>query len=172
VRFLKRAFEIGIISSIFVATVPFGQVVAEAEAEATSACFTHKAEEKDFSTKINVARRAGGLAPVTLDAELTRVARKHTFEMSERVRLHHTSTADMRRRVTNWELLGENVGVNGTVGSLHAAFMRSPDHHANVMHKSFERIGIGTREIDGRLWVTVVFEGGRNPGTTLDMASC
>lgn len=167
-KFLKRALKVAVISSIFVATVPLGHVAAEAG----SNCFTHKAEEKGFFTKLNVVRKAAGRATLNLDKQLSRVARKHTAEMVNKDLLHHTSDAAMRRRVTNWQLLGENVGVGGTVDSLHVAFMNSPDHKANIMHRSFRHVGIGTKYAHGRLWVTVVFEAETNPGTTLRMASC
>jgi len=172
VSFLSRVLEVALIAAVLVTTAPFGDVAAEAEAPEQSGCLSYKAEENRFLNNINASRRAGSLEPLTLDRELTRVARKHTFEMGEESRLHHTSTTDLRRRVTNWRLLGENVGVDGTVESMHLAFMESPGHRANVMHERFERVGVGTREIDGRLWVTVVFEGGTDPGTRLAMRNC
>ena len=167
-KFLKRALKVAIVSSVFVATVPLGHVAAEAGSE----CFTYKAEEKGFFTKLNTARHAAGRPALNLDKQLSRVARKHTAEMVEKNLLHHTSGDAMRRRVTNWQLLGENVGVGGTVDSLHVAFMNSPDHKANIMKSDFRHVGIGTRYAHGRLWVTVIFEAETNPGTTLRMASC
>lgn len=167
-KFFKRALRVAVLSSIFVATVPLGHVAAEAGGE----CFSYQAEEKGFLNKINLERTRGGKGQLKLDPELTKVARKHTREMTDKNLLHHTSSRAFRARVTNWQLLGENVGVGGTVESLHIAFMNSPDHKANVMHGSFRHVGIGTRYAHGRLWVTVVFEAQTNPGTTLRMPRC
>jgi len=164
----KRALKVAVISSVFVATLPLGQVAAEAG----SGCFSYKAEERAFFKKTNVARKIAGRGELRLDRELTRVARRHTWEMTDKDVLHHTSETAMRRRVTNWQLLGENVGVGGTVDSLQVAFMNSPDHKGNIVHRGFRNVGIGTRKAHGRLWVTVVFEAETNPGTTLRMPSC
>lgn len=167
-KFLKMALKVAILSSIFVAIVPLGHVAAEAGGR----CIESKPEEKGFFRKMNDARGRAGDSSLRLDPELTKVARKHTREMTGANLLHHTDDTSMRRRVTNWRLLGENVGVGGTVDSLHVAFMNSPSHRSNVMHDEFRHVGIGTRYAHGRLWVTVVFEAESDPGTTLRMPNC
>ena len=167
-RFWERAVKVGLICAAFVAATPFQDVVAEAGAK----CFENKPEELAFFNRINLERRSGGRVQLELDPHLTKVARLHTREMTDKNLLHHTSTTAFRRRVTNWDLLGENVGVGGTVASLHRAFMGSPSHRDNVLFGSFRHIGIGTRERHGRLWVTVVFQAARNPGTSLRMPEC
>ena len=167
-KLLSRTLKVAIISSVFVATVPLGHV----SAEAGKRCLEYKSEEKGFFRKINDARAKGGRTRLQLDRQLTKVARKHTREMTAENLLHHTTETNMRRRVTNWVLLGENVGVGSTVDSLHVAFMNSPSHRDNVMHTSFRHVGVGTRHEHGRLWVTVVFEAQSDPGTTLPMPNC
>jgi uncharacterized protein YkwD len=107
-----------------------------------------------------------------MDPELSRVARKHTFEMVRRRTLYHTSAGKLRRRVVRWVLLGENVGVGGTVGSLHRAFMHSPAHRANVLRPTFNHSGVGVKKAGGRMWVTVIFQSRSNPGTRLRMPRC
>ena len=168
-KLFERTLKVAIISSAFLATVPLGHVAAEAGSQH---CFAHKAEEKGFFSKLNRARRAAGRSTLNLDRQLTKVARKHTKEMVEENLLHHTSSPALRRRVTHWQMLGENVGVGNTVDSLHVAFMNSPGHKANIMYNEFRHVGIGTRQAHGRLWVTVIFEAESNPGTTLFMSSC
>lgn len=167
-RFTKRAFKVALLCAVFVTAAPFSSLVAEAE----SNCFQNKPEELGFFNRINAARRGSSRVPLKLDPQLTKVARKHTREMTSKNLLHHTDTAAFRQRVTNWELLGENVGVGSTVESLDRAFMRSPTHRENVLYSSFRHVGIGTRIRHGRLWVTVVFEARSNPGTTLQMPRC
>ena len=166
--FTKRAAKVALLCAAFVMAGPFNSVVAEAG----SNCFQNKPAELGFFNKINVERRSRSRVQLRLDPHLTKVARKHSREMTARNLLHHTSTTNLRRRVTHWQTLGENVGVGGTVESLHRAFMESPSHRENVLYGSFRHVGIGTRERHGRLWVTVVFEAETNPGTTLRMPSC
>ena len=167
-RFTKRAFKVALLCAVFITASPFNTVVAEAE----SNCFRSKPEELGFFRRINGARLGSSRVQLKLDPHLTKIARKHSREMTGANVLHHTDTSAFRNRVTNWELLGENVGVGSTVDSLHHAFMQSPSHRENVLYSTFRHVGVGTRERHGRLWVTVVFEAESNPGTTLRMPNC
>lgn len=166
-RSITRFFGLSIILGLMMTLLPLSTAVA-----ADSGCWVTKASERGFARKINLARSATGRAKLSLDPELSRAARKHTFEMVRKDLLHHTSEANLRRRVTNWSTLGENVGVGGTVDSLHAAFMASPAHKDNILYKSFRHVGVGVVERNGRMWVTVIFEAATDPGTTLRMPSC
>lgn len=141
-------------------------------AEAGSGCWSSRTKEKSFAAKINKARTARGAGSLKLDPELSRVARLHTNEMVKANRLHHTSLTVLGRRVTNWVTLGENVGVGQTVTTLHSAFMDSPSHRDNVLFKAYNHVGVGTKQVGDRLWVTVIFEAQTNPGTTLKMPPC
>jgi len=136
-------------------------------------CYTYKADEKAFVSKMNAARANAGKGKLRLDPELSRASAVHTKEMKKAQLLHHTSTSALKRRVTNWNSLGENVGAGGSVDSLHAAFMASPAHKANIMHSGFNNVGVGsTVDASGRMWVTVIFESKANPGTPLKMPTC
>ena len=98
------------------------------------------------------------------------MARKHTYAMDSQNRLYHTASHKLKRRVTRWIVLGENVGVGGTVSSLHKAFMNSPAHKDNILYRPYRHVGVGVRRARGRMWVTVIFESRRDPGTRLDMS--
>jgi len=135
-------------------------------------CYRFNAAEKAFTSKMNQARKSKGLGTMKLDPELGKVGKKHTTEMIRANSLHHTSTTKLKRRVTNWVTLGENVGVGSTVDSLHSAFMNSPSHKANILHGTFNNVGVGVKSSGGRMWVTVIFEARSNPGTRLSMPSC
>ncbi len=124
-------------------------------------------------SKVNRAREANHVGKLKLDPELSRVAAKHTKEMTSSAGLVHTDPEVLGRRVTKWVVLGENIGAGRGVSSLHEAFMKSNDHRREILLASYAYIGVGTRQgSDGRLWVTVVFEGRDNPGTRLKMPSC
>ena len=145
---------------------------------AEDACWSYTKAEKRFKKKINDERILDELVKLKLDPELSKAARKHTKEMIQANKknpdkgLFHSTSKQFRNRVTNWSLIGENVGVGGGVKSLHNAFMNSPGHAANVLHLLFRYVGIGVRRYDGRMWVTVIFSAGGNPGTSLKMPSC
>jgi uncharacterized protein YkwD len=132
-----------------------------------SGCYSPSKKERQFTSKMNSARQNNGKSTLILDPELSKAAFKHTREMTGRNTLYHTPSDDLRRRVTHWNTLGENVGVGGTVSSLHTAFMNSPAHRDNILYPSFRYVGVGTKSAGGRLWVTVIFEATSNPGSPL-----
>jgi uncharacterized protein YkwD len=164
---VTRFLGLSVILGITMTLLPLATATAS-----DSGCWTTRPAERGFAQKINQARNTTGRSHLRLDPELSRAARKHTFEMVRKDLLHHTSESALRRRVTNWSTLGENVGVGGTVESLHAAFMASPAHKDNILYSSFRHVGIGTVQRNGRMWVTVIFEAQTNPGTTLNMPNC
>jgi uncharacterized protein YkwD len=135
-------------------------------------CFRNKASERAFVKKMNKARRRSGRRKMRLDPELSQVARVHTRSMVRRNLLYHTPSTKLRRRVIGWATLGENVGVGNTVSSLHRAFMNSPAHRRNILYGTFKHSGVGVIGKGSRMWVTVVFEASRNPGTRLKMPRC
>ena len=134
-------------------------------------CWDYSEAERGFASRINARREAAGRRPLHLDPELSRAAREHTNEMVARGSLSHTSSDDIKRRVTKWRLIGANVGVGSTVDSLHNAFVNSPPHLENILHGDYRHVGVSVHEGD-RMWVTVIFEGYENPGTTLKMPNC
>jgi uncharacterized protein YkwD len=139
---------------------------------ADSTCWDYRRAERGFARKMNSEREDAGLGKLRLDPELSKAARVHTNEMTRRNELYHTPSSTLGRRVTDWIVLGENVGVGGTVSSLHEAFMNSQGHRDNVLYPTYRHVGIGTKEAHGRLWVTIIFEAVTDPGTRLKMPSC
>lgn len=137
-----------------------------------SPCWRYRTSEKRFARRHNRLRVADGLGRLRLDPELSRAARLHTREMISKDLLHHTTSLELTTRITGWSILGENVGVGSTVVSLMDAFMDSPAHRANILHRSYRYVGIGAKLDNGRLWVTIIFEAGDNPSTSLRMPRC
>ena len=153
-----------------VLTVIMAGVVLSVAAPATvadAACYMNNDNERSFASKLNAARRAAGKSSLRLDPQLSKAAKVHTREMVRRNVLYHTPTDALKRRVTNWVELGENVGVGGTVTSLHGAFMDSAAHRSNILYSNFRYVGIGAKQANGRLWVTVIFESRADPGSPL-----
>ena len=134
---------------------------------ASAACYSPNRKERAFVRKMNQARVAAGRSKLRLDPEISKVSKVHTRAMAKNDSLYHTSSSVLGKRVTNWILLGENVGVGGTVSSLHSAFMASPAHKANILLSSFRHVGVGVVQSGDRLWVTVTFEARSDPGSPL-----
>jgi uncharacterized protein YkwD len=157
---VKRMFA-GVVTGLLLSTF----VLPTTAASAT--CYLNNGSERSFARKINLARTAAGKRKLHLDSELSKAAKVHTREMVKADTLYHTPTTKLKRRVTRWTTLGENVGVGGTVTTLHTAFMGSTAHRDNILYSSFRHVGIGTMKSGGRLWVTVIFEARTDPGSPL-----
>ena len=167
----------GLVKRLVVATA--GSVIlaailpsVAATAQTKDSCWDVKPDEKKFVSATNNFRSRLGKPKYQLDPHLSRAARLHSREMFKRDLLYHTPGDKLTRCVTNWSMLGENVGMGYSVESLHDAFINSPGHRANILESGFKYFGVGTVEHDGQLWVTVIFEGSANPGTPLKMPKC
>ena len=129
--------------------------------------------ERRFAEKINRARQRRDLGNVRLDREISFVAGAHSRAMKREDDVHHTPDGKLRDRVTNWVLLGENVGRGPDVDRLHRAFMNSETHRQVILHERYVNVGVGIAGDDGRIWATVLFESRNDPGTTMKLpAGC
>lgn len=135
-------------------------------------CWDPNDKEQAFKLTIDNARSEAGRVPLRLDPELSRVARRHARVMAERGALFHTPAERLGKLVTGWQRLGENVGFGANVADLHAAFMASQSHRANVLGRSYRHVGIGVERGPDGLWVTLLFESRSDPGTILPMPDC
>lgn len=125
-------------------------VVTAPSANAASA-----SAESGFISRINASRAAAGRPAYAVSADLTAVARAWAASMARSNNLRHNPR--LASQVRGWRYVGENVGVGGTVSSLHAAFMGSPGHRANVLDRDFRQVGVGVVMSGGRMWVAEVF---------------
>ncbi len=116
--------------------------------------------------RINGARSAEGIAPISIDAALTKVATAHALAMMKVHLLgHDVGDGDPATRVTGaglkWKLVGENVAKAKTELAAHRAIYASPSHRANVLDSRFKKVGIGVA-LDpktGYLWVAQLYGG-------------
>lgn len=115
----------------------------------------HADAEAGFVAGINAERAAQGLGPLEVYWDLVDDARAHSQRMMDGGAIFHNP--DLASVCSSWQALGENVGVGGTVGSLHQAFMSSPAHRGNILG-DYNYVGVGVaQESADKLWVTVVF---------------
>jgi uncharacterized protein YkwD len=97
---------------------------------------------------------------LSLDAKLSKYAKKHSRDMADEGYLFHTEDLAARLKGLDWSIGGENVGVGSSLDSLEDAFMRSKPHRQNILRKTFDHSAIGIyRDADGNVWVTVIFYG-------------
>lgn len=124
---------------------------------------TYAAQEVSFASKINTERAKHGLGRLSVNLQLTGVARGWTDRMAAAGKMWHNP--DVARQVEgDWTRLGENVGYSTRTGAtpdelvdrLHVAFMNSPGHRANVLGE-FNQVGVGVRITGDTMWVTVNF---------------
>lgn len=133
-------------------------------------CYSHSKKDRSLAKRTNRARSNQDVAKLSLDPQLSYVAKRHSRSMASKNTLYHT--ASLGSLVTRWKTLGENVGYAGSVKSVHRAFMNSAGHKANILKSGYKNFGVGVVKKGGRIWATVVFEARKNPGTTLKMPSC
>ena len=116
---------------------------------------------------MNASRAQGGLAPYSLDAGVSQVARAHSAAEAAVGYVYHDGpdgTALSRNRPacgSGW--WSENTGKvwNNDVSVLHREFMAEPwvpiNHRTNIMDASFTRVGIGAVQGRDAMYLTVVF---------------
>lgn len=113
--------------------------------------------ERQVLSLANAARESAGLPPLHLHADLIRAARIQTLRMAVAGGLFHTDNVRLQAVTPWWTRLAENVGMGRTVERIHATFLASPSHAANMLG-DFNCVGVGAgRDSDDRLFVTVIF---------------
>lgn len=113
-------------------------------------------EETQFLALLNQLRVQQGLGALTPDTQLQGIARQWSAKMVGDGALSHNP--NLATQVSNWRMIGENVGVGGSVQQLHDAFVASPHHYANMVEPAFDAVGIGVVDAGGQIWVTVDFK--------------
>jgi hypothetical protein len=104
----------------------------------------------------NQARAASGLPALASSADLAAAARRQAASMAGSGVLSHTP--GLGSAVCCWVNLGENVGEGPSAAAIHAAFMASPGHRANILNRAYTQIGVGYAvDSRGMLWVSEIF---------------
>lgn len=106
--------------------------------------------EQEVVRLVNIERARNGLAALSEDWELSRVARYKSQDMRDKRYFSHTSPTygspyDMMRAFgISYRTAGENIAMGqGTPAAVVSAWMNSPGHRANILSKSFTKIGVG-----------------------------
>jgi hypothetical protein len=142
-KFGFRWWMVGVAAAV--ATVAVGVLPAQAD----------PGDEGRLLALTNQVRAGQGLPALSIDSQLTSVAQAWATELASRGVISHNPS--VRSQVTGWKVLGENVGVGGTVDAVHAGFVASPTHYANLVDSAYTKVGFGIVRPDARIFVVEVF---------------
>jgi uncharacterized protein YkwD len=120
------------------------------------------ADRSTVAQLVNDRRRRAGLRMLGSDTHLARFAQTRSAAMAAENRLSHRGwERGLRTAGLVDDALGENVAYNyASANAVMQGWMRSPGHRANILHRTFKRIGVGC-VIDqyGHRWWTQDFAG-------------
>lgn len=108
--------------------------------------------EAEMLVMVNQERAKEGLHALKADPEIREVARAHSKDMFARSYFSHTNpdgkSPGDRIKAAGVKFLtaGENLAWAQTLRIAHKGLMNSPGHRANILHRSFGRVGIGILE--------------------------
>jgi len=112
-------------------------------------------DEASFVAKINDLRTSKGLPALLVNDNLVAKARGWAAGMAAAGRIWHSTLSD--GITADWQKLGENVGMGGSVDGLHDAFVASPHHYENLVDPDFAFVGIGIAMNGGTMYVAEEF---------------
>jgi uncharacterized protein YkwD len=136
----KAALAVGVAATVVVTPI-------QATAAPTAA-------ESRLLGLINGARDARGLAPLAYRDAVAGTARRHSLRMAREGELFHRPC--LTCRIPPADLVGENVGMAGSLRRIHRMMMRSGGHRHNILG-NFDVVGVGVVKRGGRFWVTEIF---------------
>jgi uncharacterized protein YkwD len=97
---------------------------------------------------VNIERRKRNLAPVKLDSSLSQMAHEWSSQLNRNDARKNISHANFEVRRQSCGSLAENVSWRGVPGrstpeNVMRGWMNSSGHRANILTRSFRRIGVG-----------------------------
>lgn len=121
-------------------------------------------QEEILLNLLNQERIAQGLSPLTLDAELSRIARIKSADMRDNHYFAHESptyghVSNMLKTFGySFSGAGENIAHHATTEKAHAAFMSSDGHRRNILSSAWQKVGLGiVYDANGYVYVTQIF---------------
>jgi len=124
----------------------------------------NSALENEVVNLVNMERERRGLSLLTVNPELTRVARYKSEDMESNNYFSHQSPVygspfDMLRQFgVNFSAAGENIARGQTTAqSVMDSWMNSEGHRANILSSTFTQIGVGYANSSGVPYWTQMF---------------
>jgi len=113
---------------------------------------------------VNQDRKNNGMPALTLDPELSRIARIKSCDMRDNHYFAHESPTygNVRQMLTSFgyafSAAGENIAHHATVEKAQTAFMSSDGHRRNILSSSWTKVGIGIcYDANGYVYATQIF---------------
>lgn len=125
--------------------------------------------ERRAFEQTNIVRIQNGLPPFAWDADIGRMARNHSENMSRLGFFSHVTPDGLRLRdraraagILRYSVLGENIAYNqgyeDPAGLAVERWMASPKHRANILSSEFRAMAIGSYVApDGSVYLTQTF---------------
>ena len=123
--------------------------------------------ERELFASVNQARREQGLAPLRWDESLATAERRHAEVMAEHGSAQHgfegepSLSARVKQAGVRFSWLSENVIQGPSPEFIHAQFMKSPPHRANILDRDMDSIGVGVVEQGRQLFAVEDFSQAR-----------
>lgn len=122
-------------------------------------------EAQQVTQLVNKERAAAGLASLTLDASLSKVAQAKAEDMAKNGYFSHTSPTygspfDMMKSFgVKYSAAGENIAKGQrSAESVMNAWMNSSGHRANILSSNYDKIGVGyTTDAQGNTYWVQMF---------------
>ena len=119
--------------------------------------------ERELFDSTNRERRQHGLPALKWNDALAVAARKHASVMAHQQSLSHQFPGEpslptrANQAGAHFVWLSENVAQGRNASSIHAEFVKSPKHHANILDTDMNTMGIGIVERKGQLFAVEDF---------------
>jgi len=125
-------------------------------------------ERRTFAVT-NAMRRQNGLAELSWDSDLCRMARIHSENMARLKFFSHETPEGSHLKdraheagVLHWRVIGENIAYNQDCddpgGLAVERWMSSPGHRANLLYRGFQASAVGSFvAANGRIYITQIF---------------
>ncbi len=121
-------------------------------------------QEQMMMNLLNQDRKNNGRTALTLDVELSRIARIKSADMRDNGYFAHESPTygNVRAMLKHFGYpyagAGENIAHHANVDKAQAAFMSSPGHRANILSKAWTKVGVGiVYDAQGYIYATQIF---------------
>ena len=120
----------------------------------TTTSFSMSENEKIIFNLLNEARAKAGLAKLSADSSLFKIARLKSQDMVKNSYFSHTSPTYgspfkmMKTYGITYKVAGENIAGNPSLEAAVTAWLNSATHKQNILSNSYNYIGIGVEKSD------------------------
>ena len=123
--------------------------------------------EKQVASLTNSERKAAGLGSLTLNSQLSKLARMKAEDMAKKGYFSHTSPTygsafDMMKKYgVSYRTAGENIAKGQkTPEAVMNGWMNSSGHRANILSSAYTHIGVGyAKDSKGNTYWVQIFKG-------------